>query len=217
MAENNNPSLRPVDNDSLTGLLRHTFSKYMQDIGGALPAQVIAYEPGTPDYVQVQPLIKVLGTSGDTVSRAQISKIPVVQIGAGGFILHFNIKTGDQGLIIVCDRDISLYLQSGQESPPNTYRKKDYADSFFLPCVMRNYTIAGEDQQNMVLQTNDGSIKISLFNNKIKITGDTEFTDDVLIDGNLRVNGEGRVYGDFMCGGNITAAGSITPFTPIPP
>jgi hypothetical protein len=189
----------------------------IQSIDNVLPAKVINFKSGPPDYVQVQPLIKVLGTDGASVSRAQISSVPVCQIGGGGYVIRFNIMPGDHGLLIACDRDISLYMQSGQESQPNTYRKKDFSDSFFLPIVMRDYLINSEDMGNAVLQNIGGSIRISLFSDKVKITGNSEFADDVLIAGNLTVSGKIKVLGDINCGGNITAAGTITPGIPLPP
>ena len=218
----NNASLNPADNDSLTGLLRHSFDKFMQDKNGVLPAKVIAYEPGSPPYVQVQPLIKMVGTSGETKSRAQLSKIPVVNIGAGGYFLHFNLKAGDMGLIVACDRDISLFLQYGAESPPNTYRKKDFADSFFIPIVLYNYTINAEDSENAVLQNLDGSVRLSIFPNKVKITGGLEVdtlkvTGDAEILGNMDITGRTIINGNLNTGADITAAGTITPGVPIPP
>jgi hypothetical protein len=214
---NNSPSLRPENNDSLTGTFNTVLNKYMQSIDGVMPAQVINFLPGPPDYVSVQPLISTVSTDMSATSRGQISNIPVCQIGGGGIVSRFNLIPGDQGLIIACDRDISLYMRNGLESQPNDYRIKDFSFSFFLPLVMRNYTVAPEDIQNAVLQNLSGTVRLSLFPDKIKVTGDAEFVNNVTINGRLTVTGRTIVYGDINCGGDITAVGTITPGTPIPP
>lgn len=220
---NDNPSIDPAYNDSLAGTIAFCFKKLMQGIAGVMPARVLSFQSGPPDYVRVQPLVQIMGTSLSSQPRGQVAQIPVCQIGAGGYLLRFNLKEGDQGLMIACDRDISLMMQGGVEAPPNTDRVKDFADSFFLPVTMRGYTVASEDAENAVLQNSDGSIRIALWPDKIKMTGNVEINGDLLVDGDLTVDGRsyltGRtiVYGDINSGGNITAVGSITPGTPIPP
>ncbi len=211
---NNNPSLRPENNGTLSGALNVVMNKFMQSIDGVMPARVVAYDPGTPAVVQVQPLIKIAGTSGESFSRGQVASVPVCQIGGGGFLLNFSLSAGDIGLLIASDRDISNFMETGQESAPNTFRIKSFSDGFFLPIVLDGYTPATE---GVSLQNYDGSVKISLDSSQININGLTELFDSVIIDGDLTVNGKIRVIGDLNCGGNITAAGSITPSTPLPP
>lgn len=232
---NANPSLNPADNDSLTGTFRHVFSKMMQQIDGVLPAQIIAYDR-TNNLAQVQPLISVVTTDGAQINRSQIASIPVYQIGGGGFTLNFNLLPGDQGLIVACDRDISLYMQTGSESPPNTNFIKDFGNSFFLPMLIRNFTIASEDSEHAVFQNADGTTRISLWPDKIKMTATAvEINGNLIVDGNITLINEGLMEGnieidgtlkvseraiflsDVASGGDITAAGTITPGVPIPP
>jgi protein gp138 len=210
--ENATPSLGndPANNDSLAGMLSLVFRKLMQAIDGVTPAAVVGYEAGPPDYVSVQPLVQTVSTLGQTESRAQIARVPVCQIGAGGFVMRFPLVAGDTGLLIACDRDISLFMQSGQQSPPNTNRIKDFGDSFFLPIVLRGYTIA--NAADAVLQSLDGTVAVNLSSDKITLTAPT-----VEIPGELIVGGRTIVMGELNTGANITAAGSITPDTPIPP
>lgn len=196
---NQKPSLNPSNNDTLTGLLRQVFLKLLQNTNTAIPAKVINFKKGPPAVVQVQPMIKMVGTQGLQMSRAQIAEVPVYYMGAGGYIIYFNIKPGDQGLLLACDRDISIFTQSGNEAAPNTYRVKSFSDSFFLPLVMRDYTIANEDEESMVIQDLAGDHKIAIWSDRIKVTG--------------RVD----VIGDLNVEGNIIASGDITPNMPIPP
>jgi hypothetical protein len=166
----NKPSVDPADEDNMAGLFRHVFAKLMQGVDGMLPAIVVAFN-GDRDAprVTVQPQIALVTTGGAQVSRAQIASLPVFQFGAGGFLLSFPIKTGDFGWILANDRDISVYLQSGELSRPQTFRKQNFADAIFIPDAMRNYTIDPTDEDNVVLQKADGSVKITLGDNTIKL------------------------------------------------
>lgn len=166
------PSIDPADDGDLVGAFRHIFNKMLQNVDDMLPAQVIAYDRAS-NRATVQPLVMVLTTGNTTVKRASVASIPVFQFGGGGFMLSFNIKAGDIGWIKANDRDISLFLQSTNHSAPNTLRKHSFSDAMFFPDVFKGYSIAGEDLENAVLQNLDGSVKISLGQDKIKITAPT--------------------------------------------
>lgn len=218
----NNPSLDPANNDSLAGTLMFAFSKFMQQIDGVLPAKVIAYDR-TANRVQVAPQIALLTTDGSIVPRSQIASIPVLVLGGGGYFLNFPLNAGDLGWIIANDRDISLFLQSYDESPPNTTRMFDFSDALFIPDVMRGYTIATEDNGNAVLSNLDSSVRIALWPTMVKITAPTIEIDGTLaVDGGITVTGIGStpinltgnvaLTGVLAVTGDITATGSITPF-----
>lgn len=167
--KNAKPSRDPANDDSIVGMLRQVLDKTAQNTDDMLPARVIAFNRET-NRVQVQPMIHVVTTNGENVPRAQIIDIPVVQIGGGGFVLLFPLKTGDFGWIKASDRDISLFLQSWQESPPNTFRKHSFSDAVFIPDVMRGWTLTGEDADRAVLQSLDGNTRISIGADDIILT-----------------------------------------------
>lgn len=190
---NNIPSIDPADEGTMTGLLRHVFNKLMQGVDGMLPARVVAFNNDrNGPRVTVQPLIALVTTGGAQVPRAQVASLPVFQFGAGGFLLSFPIKTGDLGWIMASDRDISVFLQSYAASRPQTFRRQNFADAVFIPDIMRGYSIAGEDEENAVLQSADGSVKISLWPDKLKIVAPLVeiVTPSVTMTGDLVVAGE---------------------------
>jgi phage baseplate assembly protein gpV len=186
------PSVDPVDASDFTGAFRHIFNKMLQEIDDMLPAKVISYNRATNRAV-VQPLIKLLTTSNATIERAQVASVPVYQYGGGGFLLSFPIKAGDLGWIKANDRDISLFLQGYKSSAPNTIRKKSFSDAMFYPDAMRGYSISGEDINNAVLQNLSGTVKIAIFENKVKITAPiveidapiTHLSGDLIVDGTI--------------------------------
>jgi len=167
------PSIDPADEGTLTGTMRHVFNKMMQGVDGMLPARVVAFNNDrNAPRVTVQPLVAVLTTEGAQVQRAQVASLPVFQFGAGGYLMSFPLRAGDLGWIVAADRDISVFLQSYAESRPNTVRRQSFADAVFVPDVMRGYTVAAEDEEHAVWQNTDGSTRVSLWPEWVKITAD---------------------------------------------
>lgn len=204
MQDNANPSIDPSNENTLAGLMQFVFSKFLNNVDGMLPAKVIAYDR-TKNRVQVQLLIALITTDGQTISRAQFASLPVLALGGGGFLMSFNLQPGNLGWVIANDRDISNFLNTYSESTPNTVRKHSFSDGVFIPDVMTGYTIVDEDANNAVLQSLDGTVKISLGTDKIKIQApmieldatsnitltapEIELNGDVIINDTLTVNG----------------------------
>lgn len=178
------PSHDAAAEGNFTATIVAILKKFMQSTDDMLPAIVETYDRPANRAV-VRPLIAMVLTSGEQLRRAPFASIPVMQFGGGGFVLSFPIKPGNLGWIKANDRDISLFAQSFNESVPNTERLHSFSDAVFIPDVMRGYTIAGEDADNAVLQNLDGSVRVSLWPGKIKMTAPL-----VEIDGALTVTGQ---------------------------
>ncbi len=212
---NAQPSVNPANNDSLTGVFRHVLGKFLQNVDDMLPARVVAFDR-TSNRAQVQPLIAMVSTNGEQISRAPIASVPVFQIGGGGFILNFNLKPNDLGWIKANDRDISLFLQGYDQAAPNTKRKHSFEDCIFYPDVMRGYEINDEDEENAVLQTIDGTQRVSIWADRIKITSDnkiildaplTECTGEFISGTNPGYTQTATFYGNINTQLDVTAAG----------
>lgn len=170
MTTNAPPSRDPANDDSVLGMMRNVLDKFLLGVDDMIPARVIAFNR-KKNRVQVQPLVMLLTTDGSNVQRAQVASVPVVQLGAGGFLLNFNLKAGDFGYLKANDRDISLVMQSGNMAPPNTIRKHSFEDSVFIPVVDRQFTIADEDLDNgnPVFQTLDGVTALAVWQEFVKV------------------------------------------------
>lgn len=206
------PSRNPANEGSMAGAFAEIFRKLLQNTDDMLPAKVIAFDRAS-NRVDVQPLVKVVTASGQAVSRAQINGLTVLQIGGGGFGLFFNLKAGDLGWIKANDRDIAVYLQNGNESTPNTHRMHSFSDALFIPDVVRDFTISGEDGENAVLQSIDGSVRIALFDDKIRLTvGSKKITlnnNEAIIDANTQINGTLAVSQTLTVTGAATLSGGV--------
>lgn len=196
---------------TLTGLMAIFKDKILQDTDDMLPAQVVAYDRSI-NRVQVQPLIVIVTTAGTQINRGQIASLPVLQAGGGGFVVSFPLNTGDLGWIKANDRDITFFLKTYTESAPNTARKHTFSDAVFIPdSFMRNVTINREDNENLVIQTNDGAVRVAIWSNKVKITAPsviidtptTTCTGNLIVDGNITVDGSSTLIGNVQAQGNL--------------
>jgi len=162
------PSKDPADSDHLAGTFNTILKKVLQNLQCCLPVQVIAYDR-VKNKAMLRPMITMITTAGQPVSRAQVASAPVLAYGGGGFCINFPLKEGDIGWMYACDRDISLFVQSLEESKPNTFRLHDFADAMFIPDAFNQYTFSPSDAANMVIQSYDGTVKISLTPDSINI------------------------------------------------
>jgi Phage protein Gp138 N-terminal domain len=197
MSLQNNPILNGYPGDqSFSNLMKGLMDLHSQRNDKMIPAQVVSYDR-TSNTATVKPMIMLVDTNNNTTSRNQIANVPVVSLGGGGFHINFPLKAGDLGWIMAADRDISLYVKNLAESRPTTNRKHRFADSWFIPDVMRKYTINGADSSAMVIQSTDGATRISVFSDHVEITAPsnvkidtptTTITGDVIIQKTLTVN-----------------------------
>lgn len=162
------PSSDPANDGSMLGMANQILKKFLQSVDDMLPARVVSYDRDT-NRARVVPLVKILTTDNRQIGRAQVASVPVMQFGGGGFVLNFNLKPGDLGYIKANDRDISLFFQSYQENAPNSLRLHSFQDAVFIPDVMMGWVIAPEDAENAVLQTLDGTVKVSLGADSLKL------------------------------------------------
>lgn len=169
MATNAPPSVDPASQDSLEGVFNTVLRKFLQRVDDMLPARVVSYDR-TTNRATVQPVVSLLTTAGTQLARATVGSVPVLLLGGGGHMLGFNLQAGDLGWIKASDRDISMFLQSFNVGPPNTQRMHSFEDALFIPDVMRGFTIAGEDESAVVLQTLDGTHKVAVGADRVTLT-----------------------------------------------
>lgn len=206
MAEqHSNPSRDPANDDSLLGMARQILDKFLSGIDDMLPARVVSYDR-TANRATVVPMVKLLTTDNRQIGRAQVASVPVMMFGGDGVALSFNLKAGDLGWIKANDRDISLMLQGYKDSAPNTLRKHSFQDAVFIPDVMRGLTVAAEDAEHAVLQTLDGSVRVAIWPDRVKITAGDLFAEIGPANISLSNGGAGMV----MSSSGTAFAGHVT-------
>ena len=190
VTDENIPSKDPADEGSLGGALRSVFRKLMQGTDGMLPATVVSYDR-TANVATVRPLIALLTTSGGIVQRAQVAQVPVIALGGGGFVINFPLQPGDRGWIEASDRDISLFLQSGDDAAPNTLRLHSFEDGRFIPDMLAAFDVSDVAEDAMTIQSANGAVRLELSPAGIKMTapGVTIDTDLLTVNGNVETVG----------------------------
>lgn len=163
------PSRDPANDDSLLGMARQILDKFLSQIDDMLPARVLSYDRAS-NRATVLPMVKLLTTDNRQIGRAQVASVPVMLFGGDGVALSFNLKAGDLGWIKANDRDISILTQSYRDSAPNTLRKHSFQDAVFIPDVMHGLTLNAEDEENAVLQTLDGSVRVAIWPDRLKLS-----------------------------------------------
>jgi hypothetical protein len=211
------PSTDPADNGTLTGVLRAVLSKFvMNNLDDCLPCRVVAVDGRR--FATVQPMVMMGTTEGAKVSRAQVPRVPILQLGAGGFVLSFPVKEGDLGWLKASDRDISLFMQGLEEEWPNTTRLHSFQDGFFIPDRMRDWTLDGSDADRLVIQAAEGGAVIAVGETTISIraTGPVEVeaesvaitADTVTVTSdNVTVNGSEATFTGHVSVGSLTIDG----------
>lgn len=199
----------PGDSQSLSSTLRFIQRAIEMDLESCLPCRVMSYDRKS-NTAQCRPTImtSVRSTTSDDLirnNRVVIPDVPVLSLGAGGFHISFPIKSGDLGWIYACDRDISLFLQTLQESPAGREgASHKFSDAIFIPDVVRNYVIAEEDADALVIQSTNSASRISWREDNIKITTplkvqlDTQLVEvmhDLTVGGNTRLESGLTVLG----------------------
>lgn len=192
--------------NSLPGMMKAVLDNFLMGLDDMLPAAVVSFDRDA-NLAQVQPLIMMIKTDGTIQSRAPVASVPVAQLGGGGFMLNFNLSPGDLGFIKSNDRDISIFMQSFKESVPNTYRKHKFSDAVFIPCPMHGMTINDEDQSHVVLSTTDGTQRVSIWQNRVKITSDTRIVIDAPI---TEFSGSAQFSGNITTTGDVIAKYQVT-------
>ena len=161
------PSKSPAIDGDLGGAFAFIFEKLLQQTDGQLPAQVVSYNRAQ-NRATVQPLISMISTSGQQIGRAPIAAVPVLALGGGNFFINFPLGPGDLGWIEASDRDISLFLQSAQNAPPNDGRIHSFENGRFIPDAFHRWTFT-PDAAALVISSFDGSTRLVMSEGKITL------------------------------------------------
>ena len=213
----------PEDYADMANGLAKILANALMKTENMIPARIIEYDR-VKNVASVQPLINIVMTGG-SFPRGVIGPIPVFAAGAGNFVMSFPIKAGDLGWLMANDRDITAFIESLQQGDPATYRMHTFNDAVLFPDAIRNFTTTGEDG-NALIQSLDGTIRISLGATQLKLThpikifldaplvefqkdahgpGTATFDTDVVFDG---ISGKGHKHK-----GNGTLVAGSTPVT----
>lgn len=147
----------PWENPSLEQATGAAIADTVRRLRTAMPGRVVSFDHDTQTAV-VQPLIRLVKADGAGVDLPPLGDVPVQFPEAGGFAFTFPIEAGDEGLIVIADRCIDGWWQSGQPSDPMDFRLHDLSDGIFIAGInsLMN-AIPDFDMDAIVMRKFDGS------------------------------------------------------------
>lgn len=166
---NANPTLNPSADNDLPSTMVQVLRTFLMGVDDMLPVKVVSYDRAN-NRATVEHQILQVETNGDEIKRGTIISIPVLFLGGGGFSISFGLNTGDKGWIKASDRDLANFLESYDEQPPETKRIHAFENGIFIPDVMESLTtLAEEDLEAYLVSNDDGTQKISMSADRIKL------------------------------------------------
>lgn len=205
---------------STLGALETLVENGIRATEGVMYGKIETYDRKTHTAL-VKPMVKILGTNGEELERCAIP-CTVLRCYSGNFLIDMPLDKDDTGWIIAADRDTTAAKQSNEPENPTTLEMKKFRFGFFIPDkAYGDFDLHPDDidNQRMVIQTKDGSQRISLGYSDIKIYGGkiTIQGDEVEIKANstikmdapnIKTNGKEKVAGG--CTGVISGAVTAT-------
>jgi len=152
----------------------------------ALPGiiQVVNYKNGKLISVDVQPAIRAMLSSDDNYSSTHenlpiIPDVPIVipYSNVNGFSLTVPIAIGDECLLIICDRSIDNWQNSGgiqSVVEDTTPRSHDLTDAIcIIGAISEPNAITDYSTSKISLRNKDNTVSVSLDNDSVALTKNT--------------------------------------------
>lgn len=160
---------RERSGDSLAALLVAQES-WSNDLRVAMPGIIQSFDASKCTAV-IQPAIRAQVTAEDGTTKwvdyPLLLDCPVVFPRGGGFVLTFPIKAGDECAVIIADRCIDAWWQSGGTQNQVELRMHDLSDAFCLPGPRSVPNVEGGiSTTDVQLRSVDGTAHVSIKANK---------------------------------------------------
>jgi hypothetical protein len=187
------------------------FSLLLGNVHTAMPGLVQSFDRDK-QTITVQPVLQRRFEDRDTPENLPILEdIKVMFFGAGGYWVTVDITPGSYVLLIVNERSLDNWLETGGICDPDSMRFFDFSDSVAIPGILPNNEALGSfDADCMTIRNLANDLYIKIQTDKIAIKVPTlEIEGDVTIDGALEVSGDSTASDHVsMQGGVIPISGS---------
>ena len=167
------------------------------DLHTAMPGIIQSFD-ATRMTCTIQPAIRgAIITPNGRAEAADLPLLvdcPVVFPGGGGYILTYPLKAGDEALIIIAERCIDAWWQSGGVQAAAEYRLQDLSDGFVIPGPRSqpHVVTGGVGMTGAELRTDNGTTVLRLKGTAV----------EVLAPGGVTLDTPTlTLTGDMVCGG----------------
>lgn len=144
------------------------------DLHTAMPGIIQSFDAARMTCT-IQPAIRgaIIAPSGraEAADLPLLVDCPVVFPGGGGYILTYPLKAGDEALIVIAERCIDAWWQSGGVQAAAEYRLQDLSDGFVIPGPRSqpHVVTGGVGSSGAELRTDDGAVVLRLKGTSIEI------------------------------------------------
>lgn len=179
------------------------------DLHTAMPGIIQSFDAARMTCT-IQPAIRgaIIAPNGraEAADLPLLVDCPVVFPGGGGYILTYPLKAGDEALIVIAERCIDAWWQSGGVQAAAEYRLQDLSDGFVIPGPRSqpHVVTGGVGMTGAELRTDNGTTVLRLKGSAIEIVapgGVTLDTPTVTMTHDLHVKGDFKLDGDMDAGG----------------
>lgn len=147
----------PWENPSLEAATSAAIMDTVRRLRTAIPGRVVSFDPDSQTAV-VQPMIRMIRSDGQGVDLPPLGDVPVQFQRSSVFAFTAPIDPGDEGIIVIADRCIDGWWQSGQPSDPMDFRLHDLSDGMFIPGISSIPNVIPDfDMNAAVMRKLDGS------------------------------------------------------------
>lgn len=153
--------------------LRSAMQAVGNDIRVAMPGEITAFDPDA-QTVTVQLTLTEGVTNGGSITETRIPllvDVPVVMPRAGGYMLAFAPRAGDECLVIFGDCCIDAWWQSGGVQAQAERRRHDLSDGFAVLGCWSQPNRPQLPAKGVRLQNDAGSAGISIIDGTVNIFG----------------------------------------------
>lgn len=136
------------------------------------------------DVLTVLPLVNDVDVSGRAIANQDVYQIPYLRLQAGNSAVKMEPRTGDIGLVVVCDKDTTNARETRAEGPAPTQRRHSYSDAIYITAIA---SMNGEPTEFAEFTGSGINIKspgvININGLKVHPNGQLELVDGSIVDG----------------------------------
>lgn len=150
---------RITDSNSDGAGINAAIRSHISELGTNTLVQVKAVYAGSgiTGTVDVQPMVHMQTTGGDTIPHGTIYGVPYLRVQGGANALIIDPVVGDIGYIIISGRDQTNAIANRAPSDPGSFRSHNMADCVYIGAYL------GNDPTNYI-RVSGGSVTLNSSN-----------------------------------------------------
>ena len=190
------------NNATLDDALEDALFSYMLAKRHCLPGKVSAFDPVT-QTITAEVMVSSETETGERVPLPPVGDVPILQLGGGGYNITFNPAPGDHCILLVADRCIDGWFETGENRVPDDFRQNDLSDCIAIVGLFPKVSSIPNLQEGVTIRKTDGSYFININNaGKVSIKA-TEV--DLTTTPTLTASNTPATFKEVIWGGGIKA------------